>query len=72
MKTTKQAGWIFKCPKHGIEHGLFCSNAYKSSHEKFWQKVEIVYIEKKTYNNERREWQRIMNLTRQYNGVLPE
>lgn len=71
IKNTKRASWVFICPKHGVEQGLFCDLAYSDDHVDCWKYVEYVFKVIPTNNKKKKEWVKIMNLTRQYNGRLP-
>lgn len=64
----KRNDWIFRCPKHGIEEGLFCNLAYSEAHADYWVYVEYKPKGIPTSKAQKKEWVRIMNLTRQYNG----
>ena len=67
-----ELGWVFDCPKHGKEKGLFCMRAYDSKYVDRWQRVEITYKKVKTSKEEQTEWQRVFTMVRSYNGHLPE
>jgi len=69
----KKEDWIFVCPKHGHEHGLFCNLAYDDKHVECWIKVTYTIKKKRGVKLEdKKEWLRIMKLTRNYNGHLPQ
>jgi len=72
MRHSKErTNWFFDCPTHGLEEGMFCSKAYDVKLSERWFKAKYTISKVRTSSEDKKEWVRIMGLTRQYNGYLP-